>query len=96
MAWRARERRVILTFHETATTWFAHDLEGPFSRPEVFMAIQDYVRSIAATETVSKSDVFRFLEMQFARADRDHDGKLDVDELALFVNAISRPDADQR
>jgi hypothetical protein len=35
------------------------------------MAIQDYVRSIAATETVSKSEVFRFLEMQFARADRD-------------------------
>lgn len=60
------------------------------------MAIQDYVRSLAATETVSKSDVFRFLEMQFARADRDHDGKLDVDELALFVSAISRPDADQR
>ena len=33
------------------------------------MAIQDYVRSIAATETVSKDQVFRFLEMQFARAE---------------------------
>jgi hypothetical protein len=31
--------------------------------PEVFMAIQDYVRSIAATETVSKDQVFRFLEL---------------------------------
>jgi hypothetical protein len=59
------------------------------------MAILDYVRSIAATETVSKDQVFRFLEMQFARADRNHDGELDVDELALFVNAISRPEADQ-
>jgi hypothetical protein len=64
--------------------------------PEVFMAIQDYVRSIAATEAVSKDQVFRFLEMQFARADTNHDGKLDVEELALFVNAIARPDADQR
>jgi hypothetical protein len=60
------------------------------------MAILDYVRSIAATGTVSKDQVFRFLEMQFARADRNHDGELDVDELALFVNAISRPEADQR
>jgi hypothetical protein len=60
------------------------------------MAILDYVRSIAATETVSKDQVFRFLEMQFGRADRNHDGELDVDELALFVNAISRPEADQR
>jgi hypothetical protein len=68
----------------------------PFLWPEVFMAIQDYVRSIAATETVSKSDVFRFLEMQFARADRDHDGELDAEELAAFVLAVSRPEADQR
>jgi hypothetical protein len=60
------------------------------------MAIQDYVRSIAATETVSKSEVFRFLEMQFARADRDHDGELDADELAAFVRAVSGPEADQR
>jgi hypothetical protein len=64
--------------------------------PEVFMAIQDYVRSIAATETVSKDQVFRFLEMQFARADRNHDGELDADELAAFVHAVARPESDQR
>ena len=60
------------------------------------MAIQDYVRSIAATDTVSKGEVFRFLEMQFARADRDHDGKLDAEELAAFVLAVAKPEADQR
>jgi hypothetical protein len=60
------------------------------------MAIQDYVRSIAATETVSKREVFRFLEMQFARADRDHDGQLDADELAAFVLAVAKSDVDQR
>jgi hypothetical protein len=64
--------------------------------PEVFVAIQDYVRSLAATDTVSKDQVFRFLEMQFARADRNHDGELDADELAAFVQAVARPDADQR
>jgi hypothetical protein len=62
----------------------------------LFMAIQDYVRSIAATETVSKAQVFRFLEMQFARADRNHDGELDEDELAQFISAISRPESDLR
>jgi hypothetical protein len=60
------------------------------------VAIQDYVRSLAAVETVSKDQVFRFLEMQFARADRNHDGELDVDELELFVNSIAHPDVDQR
>ncbi|HMH29693.1 MAG TPA: hypothetical protein VK580_14000 [Steroidobacteraceae bacterium] len=60
------------------------------------MAIQDYVRSIAATETVSKDQVFRFLEMQFARADTNHDGELDADELAAFVQAVARPEVDQR
>jgi len=60
------------------------------------MAIQDYVRSIAATDTVSKGEVFRFLEMEFARADRDHDGKLDAEELAAFVHAVAKPEADQR
>jgi hypothetical protein len=60
------------------------------------VAIQDYVRSLAAAETVSKDQVFRFLEMQFARADRNHDGELDVDELAVFVNAIAHPETDQR
>jgi hypothetical protein len=34
--------------------------------------------------------------MQFARADRNHDGELDADELALFVHAVSCPDSDQR
>ncbi|MEA3139842.1 MAG: hypothetical protein QOK23_2011 [Gammaproteobacteria bacterium] len=60
------------------------------------MAMQDYVRSIAATETVSKEQVFRFLEMQFARADRDHDGQLAPDEVDSFVHAIACPDRDQR
>jgi hypothetical protein len=63
---------------------------------EVAMAIQDYVRSIAADEKVSKAEVFRFLEMQFSRADRNHDGSLDLEELSAFVNAIVRPDVDQR
>ena len=60
------------------------------------MAIQEYVRSIAATETVSKAEVFRFLEMQFARADRNHDGILDIDELAMFVRFVSHPESEQR
>jgi hypothetical protein len=60
------------------------------------MAIQEYVRSIAATGTVSKAEVFRFLEMQFARADRNHDGLLDIDELALFAQSVSVPESDQR
>ena len=60
------------------------------------MAIQDYVRSIAAKETVSKAQVFRFLEMQFARADKNHDGELDLQELAAFANAIVCPETDQR
>jgi hypothetical protein len=64
---------------------------------EVFvMAIQEYVRSIAATDTVSKAEVFRFLEMQFARADKNHDGQLDFDELALFAQSVASPEADQR
>jgi hypothetical protein len=62
----------------------------------IVMAIQDYVRSIATTGTVSKEQVFRFLEMQFARADKNHDGLLDIDELARFVQAVSCPDSDQR
>lgn len=31
-----------------------------------------------------------------ARADSNYDGKLNGDELALFVNAMSRPEMDQR
>ena len=53
-------------------------------------------RSIAVTETISKAQVFQFLEMQFARADKNHDGELDVDEFALFVNGISHRELDQR
>ena len=67
-----------------------------FTAGGLFVAIQDYVRSIAAAETVSKDQVFRFLEMQFARADKDHDGELDFDELAAFVHAVSCPETDQR
>jgi hypothetical protein len=55
------------------------------------MAIQDYVRSIAASETVSKREVFRFLEIQFARAYGIHDGALDAGELTPFVLAVARP-----
>jgi hypothetical protein len=62
----------------------------------VVMSIQEYVRSIAPTETVSKAQVFRYLEMQFARADRNHDGQLDIDELAFFAQTISCPESDQR
>jgi hypothetical protein len=69
---------------------------GGLNRRRFFVAIQDYVRSIAATETVSKDQVFRFLEMQFARADKDHDGELDFDELAVFAHAVSCPESDQR
>jgi hypothetical protein len=60
------------------------------------MAIQDYVHSLAENDTVSKDQVFRFLEMQFARADRDHDGNLDLAELDMFVHAVSCPERDQR
>jgi hypothetical protein len=60
------------------------------------MSIQDYVRSLAVDATVSKTQVFRFFEMQFARADKNHDGELDLDEFAMFVRAISCVDHDQR
>jgi hypothetical protein len=33
--------------------------------------------------------------MQFAHADRNHDGELNIDELAAFVHAISCPESDQ-
>lgn len=62
----------------------------------LLMAIQEYVRSIAATESVSKEEVFRFLEMQFARADKNHDGLLDLDELAVFAQSVYCRDSDQR
>ena len=60
------------------------------------MAIQEYVKSIAATGGVSKEQVFRFIEMQFARADKNHDGLLDVDELDLFAHSIAYPEMGQR
>ncbi len=60
------------------------------------MSIQDYAQSIAATGVVSKTQVFRFLEMQFARADRNHDGLLNIDELAVFMQSVSHPESDQR
>jgi hypothetical protein len=60
------------------------------------MAIQEYVQSIAATDMVSKAQVFRFLEMQFARADRNHDGLLNAEELNLFAQAVACPERDQR
>jgi hypothetical protein len=64
---------------------------------EVFLvAIQEYVESIAATGMVSREQVFRFLEMQFARADKNHDGLLDFEELAVFAQLVSCPETDQR
>jgi hypothetical protein len=63
---------------------------------EFVMSIQDYAQSIAATGVVSKTQLFRFLEMQFARADKNHDGLLNVDELAVFVQFVSSPESDQR
>jgi hypothetical protein len=45
---------------------------------------------------VSKEQVFRFLEMQFAPADKNHDGLLDFDELALFAQSVSCPETDPR
>lgn len=71
--------------------WFGRLLVGVFD-----MAIPEYARDITPTQTVSKAEVFRFLEIQFARADGNHDGMLDVDELALFVQYVSRPESDQR
>jgi hypothetical protein len=67
----------------------------PPTRPEEIVAIQEYVKSIAV-ELVSKEQVFRFLEIQFARADRNHDGMLDIDELTSFAHAIAYPERDQR
>ena len=60
------------------------------------MAIQDYVRSLAATDKVSKDQIFRFLEIQFARADKNHDGLLDIDELAVFAQSLYCQESDQR
>jgi hypothetical protein len=60
------------------------------------MSIQDYVNSLATDAKVSKAQVFRFLEIQFARADSNHDGELDADELALFMRSVVTAEQDQR
>jgi DNA-binding winged helix-turn-helix (wHTH) protein len=70
--------------------WLAIDSHQPTN---VATAI---ARSIAATETVSKAQVFQFLEMQFARADGNHDGELDTAEMAAFVDAVARQKANRR
>jgi hypothetical protein len=41
--------------------------------------------------SASKSELFRFLEMQFSRADRNHHGELESRELAAFVKAVGPP-----
>jgi hypothetical protein len=60
------------------------------------MAIEEYVQTSGTLATASKAEVFRFIEIQFARADANHDGLLDIDELALFVRSLSHPQADPR
>jgi hypothetical protein len=45
------------------------------------MAIQDYMKICCGSQTVSKQQVMRFIELQFARADKNHDGEFDFDEL---------------
>jgi hypothetical protein len=62
----------------------------------LIVAIQDYVRSLVASRTVSKTQIFRFIEMEFSRADKNHDGELDFEELAAFTHAIAWPTVDQR
>ena len=54
------------------------------------------MRSIAATETVSEAEVFRFFEMQSVRAVKNHDGLLRLDEITLFAKSVSSPEANQR
>jgi hypothetical protein len=78
------------------TTSLCADAYAGAQSEVIRMAIQEYVRSIAATESVSKEEVFRFLEMQFARADKNHDGLLELDELAVFAQSVYCPEADQR
>ena len=43
--------------------------------------------------TVTKAELFQFLEIQFAFADKTHDGVLDVEELRSFLNALADPAA---
>jgi len=51
-------------------------------------------RSDADTSTVTKAQLFKFLELQFSLADLDEDGALDIHELRTFVNSLSHPDTD--
>jgi hypothetical protein len=89
--------RLTFIIFSTATMWRRPPcLASGYTARGFIVALQDYVRSIAAKETVSKNQVFRFLEMQFALADKNHDGELDVDELAAFAHAVSCPETDQR
>jgi hypothetical protein len=37
-----------------------------------------------------------FLKTQFARADGNHDGELDAEELPAFVFAVARAETDQQ
>ena len=57
------------------------------------MLIKDCIPSIAVKYSVSKDQLFRYLEMQFYRADKNHDGELDIDELAAFVSSVSCPES---
>jgi len=45
---------------------------------------------------VSKADLFKFMEAEFAAADRNKDGELEVDELQSFLNALSNPGASRK
>jgi DNA-binding winged helix-turn-helix (wHTH) protein len=71
-------------------------LSMPMDSHQRTVGVTATARSIAATGTVSKAQVFQFLEMQFARADSNHDGALDAGELATFVHAVARPESDRR
>ena len=73
-----------------SAVWLAIDSHQPTN---VATAI---AQSIAATETVSKAQIFEYLETQFARADSNHDGELDADELAVFRHAVARQEASRR
>lgn len=55
------------------------------------MVPNNEVESIDATKRVSKKQLFRFLELQFARIDADQDGELTLDELAQFIRALAHP-----
>jgi hypothetical protein len=41
---------------------------------------------------ISRSQLLRFIEIQFQAADRDHDGLLNITELSNFLRYVSHPD----